>query len=193
MNKNLLQINDNIGAVSDENGDIKVVSKESNDCDFEEILELENDLNYLQRRRKMCNKHLREVKRRDIWGAICSGFIIAGEVILCTALYSSLPKGVLVVAMGTFYGFAKVVSINICGTYVGRNFQKKSLTEDISRLEEKIPETEKELEKMKEKVKFKEKASEEKTSLEQVPETLNIEVTGTLDVKPISLTRKREY
>ena len=44
MNEYLSQINDNYGIVSDENGEIKVVTKSENNCEFQDILLKENEL-----------------------------------------------------------------------------------------------------------------------------------------------------
>ena len=47
MNEYLSQINDNYGIVSDENGEIKVVTKSENNCEFQDILLKENELENL--------------------------------------------------------------------------------------------------------------------------------------------------
>ena len=47
MNKNLVQISNNFGVVSDENGEIKVVTKSETNCEFQNILLKENELQYL--------------------------------------------------------------------------------------------------------------------------------------------------
>ena len=39
MNKNLLEVGNYTGVVSDENGYVKIVHKDSNDWEFKEILE----------------------------------------------------------------------------------------------------------------------------------------------------------
>lgn len=44
MNKDLIEINNNCGAVSDENGDIKIIKKDSEEKDFLEILTTENEI-----------------------------------------------------------------------------------------------------------------------------------------------------
>ena len=43
MNQKLIQINDNYGVTIDENGNTKMVSKESNDYEFQDILTKENE------------------------------------------------------------------------------------------------------------------------------------------------------
>lgn len=47
MNKDLIKIDDNHGYVSNDRGDINLVSKENDSHDFEEILSKENDLENL--------------------------------------------------------------------------------------------------------------------------------------------------
>lgn len=44
MNKDLIEINNNYGVVSDENGDIKIIKKDSEEIDFLEILTTENEI-----------------------------------------------------------------------------------------------------------------------------------------------------
>lgn len=47
MNEYLSQISDNYGIVSDENGEIKVVTKSETNCKFQDILLKENELENL--------------------------------------------------------------------------------------------------------------------------------------------------
>ena len=67
MNKSLLQINDNYGAVSDENGNIKEITKENNNYEFKDILLKEN---YLQELNEKLNSSKEELScnKYDIIG-----------------------------------------------------------------------------------------------------------------------------
>lgn len=44
MNQQLIKINENLGAVSDEHGNIKLIDKTTNTYSFQEILEIENEI-----------------------------------------------------------------------------------------------------------------------------------------------------
>ena len=52
MNKELFQLNDNLGAVTNEKGNLRVVYKGNNNCEFKDILEKENELELLKNENK---------------------------------------------------------------------------------------------------------------------------------------------
>ncbi len=183
MNKDSLQ----------EKGDSGVIVKEDKDYDLEEISVLEDDLNYLRKRKNMCNKQLRDIKKDNLFGALWSAFIVAGEIFIVATFHSTVPAGVLAVGMGTFYGIAKVMAINCCGTYFSRRIKKRDIDEHIEKIEKMIPETEKELQKMKEKTKYRGdyKTNSYDNQIDHSQELLQDMPEKPLEEQDLKLTRKK--
>ena len=135
MNKNLLEVGNYTGVVSDENGYVKIVHKDSNDWEFKEILELENDLDYLHKRLTMTKNNLDKNKKDSIAANIWSACILVGEVFVYMVLHKQLPLSVTIAGMVCFYTFIKGFSIIEHGTRFTRHIKKKRLIERL----EKIP------------------------------------------------------
>lgn len=72
MNKELFQINDNIGAVTNEKGNLRVIYKENNNSEFKDILERENELESLKDEEKELSENLFSIK----YGSFLSDLII---------------------------------------------------------------------------------------------------------------------
>lgn len=72
MNEYLSQINDNYGIVSDENGEIKVVTKSETNCEFQDILLQENELENLNQELIAAKEKLIDNKERTINGELCN-------------------------------------------------------------------------------------------------------------------------
>lgn len=154
MNQNLIQINDNCGAVSDENGNIKVISKENSDCELQAILIKENELEDLISKLNTTKERLSSNKLNIIIGEILNTAIIGEEIALYVVLNSILPTAALITVMALFYIFAKGISLAIAGSRIGRYIERKKLNATIKDLDEKIPKLEKTLKDMKEKTKY---------------------------------------
>ena len=201
MNRNLIQINNKYGAVSDENGEIKVIKKENSDCDFEDILIKENDLDYLKKRLGMEKRHLEEVKNNSKYGNIFNAFILVAEIILFLVVSSTLPMSTTIICMLLFYICSKVPNIGLFGTRFTRYMKKKRLNERIKEIEEKLPELERELQTLKENAKYSVdyKTYSDETALDHSHEFFHNLSEYAIDeqeetpivVKDLSLTRKK--
>ena len=197
MNKNLLEVGNNTGDVSDENGYVKIVHKDSNDWEFKEILELENDLDYLHKRLTMTKNNLDKNKKDSIAANIWSACILVGEVFVYMVLHKQLPLSVTIAGMVCFYTFIKGFSIIEHGTRFTRHIKKKRLIERLEKTEEKIPLLEKELKEKKEKVNY--KVSTTSRNLEQSKEFISSLPEYTIEdekeipvvAKDLILTRKK--
>ena len=155
MNQNLIQINDNYGAVSDENGNISIISKDNQEYDLQDILTKENELEILKSRLNTEKKELSTNKIKIIFGEIMNGLIIGGEIALYYFLHSTLPTSILLFLMSLVYTITKGLSLIEYGTRIGRITERKKLKTSIESLERKIPESEKELCEMKQKTNYK--------------------------------------
>lgn len=155
MNQNLIQINDNYGAVSDENGNISIISKDNQEYDLQDILTKENELEILKSRLNTEKKELSTNKKNIIFGEIMNGLIIGGEIALYYFLHSTLPTSILLFLMSLVYTITKGLSLIEYGTRIGRITKRKKLKTSIESLEREIPESEKELCEMKQKTNYK--------------------------------------
>ena len=197
MNKNLLEVGNYTGVVSDENGYVKIVHKDSNDWEFKEILELENDLDYLHKRLTMTKNNLDKNKKDSIAANIWSACILVGEVFVYIVLHKQLPLSVTIAGMVCFYTFIKGFSIIEHGTRFTRHIKKKRLIERLEKTEEKIPLLEKELKEKKEKVNYKvsttsRNSEQSKEFISSLPEyTIEDEKEMPVVAKELILTRKK--
>ena len=201
MNQNLVQINDNYGAVSDENGSIKVISKENSDCELKDILAKENELEDLSLKLNTAKKELFSNKIDTIFGEILNTVIISGEIVLYFTLNSILPTAILITVMTLFYIPTKGVNLVSGGSRIGRHIKRKKLNATIRDLDEKIPQLEKILTDMKTKTKY----NVEYTTISNPKSTIHISnAYGDLsmymnscvneepkEIKVLSLTRKK--
>lgn len=154
MNQNLVQINDNYGAVSDENGNIKVISKENSDCELKDILIRENELENLSLKLNTAKKELSSNKIDIILGEILNTLIVAGEIFIYVVLNSTVSAAALIAAMALFYIPTKGMTLMAEGSRIGRYIKWKKLNATIRDLDEKIPQLEKTLTDMKAKTKY---------------------------------------
>ena len=155
MNKCLIQINDNYGAVSDENGNVKVVRKENNEVSFEDILTKENELSSLNEQLKDDKEELDINKNNMIYAEIFNLTIYGGTTALYFATEGKLTPVGTVLLLGTFYAtFKGVACLMTGGTRIGRIKRRKQIKNDIESLEQTIPTAEKELNDAKEKIHY---------------------------------------
>ena len=199
MKKKLVQISNACGIVSDENGDISFIEKESDSYNFEEILLKENNLEELKSKLEDCKNKLSLNKQNIIGGNVGSIILITMEIALFTFLHSALPLGILI-AVGTLsYIPFKGMLLLMCGTRIGRYKEKNKLIADIEKLESELPELEKELTEIKEKSKYKVRAStvnETKPSVEEIYPEISLSMDSYAPekhdtIKVLSLRKKK--
>lgn len=150
-----MQINNNCGVVSDEDGNISIIKKENDLYDFEKILLKENELESLELKLKNSKKALSNNKQKMICGEIASVFLIMSEVVLLASCLSAAPIKILIIAMAFYYVIGKLSISTYFGTRIGRYFKKKKLTAAIEKMELDILTLKKELMEIKEKSKYK--------------------------------------
>lgn len=163
MNKNLVQISNNFGVVSDENGNVKILNKENEDYCFQDILMTENELESLKSELNDTKQKLHLNKIDIILGEILSSLLIIGEIILYSVGVSSYPISALAIVMTLTYIPMKTILLFSCGgSRIRKYTQKKKLNKTLNDLEEKIPQIEKSLNTMIEKAKYSANWTEDK-------------------------------
>lgn len=150
MNKELVKLSDNLGAVTDENGDIKIVEINKSENSLEDILLKENEIENIQNTIYFLQADLTEKNVRKMV-AIILGLIF---------VFASLPFSICLILEETsnpFWALLKITPFIFEGiipfTFVGNpiTFVKnlKILKEKIITTEEKLKINQKELEDLK--------------------------------------------
>ena len=155
MNEYLSQISDNYGIVSDENGEIKVVTKSETNCEFQDILLKENELENLNQELITAKEELIENKANTIFGELGNLVIIGGGIFLGIELFPATSTQLLIHTLIGMYAITKTILLAMCGTRIGRYKKNKKLKSSIESLEENSVQLEAELKNLKEKAKYK--------------------------------------
>lgn len=162
MNKNLVQISNNFGVVSDENGEIKVVTKSETNCEFQNILLKENELENLNQELISAKRKLTENKANTLFGELGNLVIIGGGIFLSIELFPVVSTQLLIYQLIGTYAILKSIILAMYGTRIGRYKKNKKLKSSIETLEENSVQLEAELKKMKEKAKYSASCTEDK-------------------------------
>lgn len=149
MYQDLVQINDNYGAIIDEDGNISIISKETQEYELADILKKENDLEKLELNLEENKKTLSDLKSKIFFGKIISILTIVDEFILYCVLHSVYSSTVVFSIMAIFYLLVKIPATIEYGTKIEGIIKKKKLQNVIKELEDKRFKSEKELQKMK--------------------------------------------
>lgn len=192
MNEYLSQISDNYGIVSDENGEIKVVTKSATNYELQDILLKENELENLNQELIAAKEKLIDNKERTINGELCNLVIIVGLIILAVAIFPVVSTQFLIYLLTGFYAITKAINIAMNGTRIGRYKENKKLNSSIKSLEENSLQLAYELVNLKEKAKYKVE-SDTKNYCAQYGSTKNTSEVlneGLGKVKVMKLTRK---
>lgn len=192
MNEYLSQISDNYGIVSDENGEIKVVTKSENNCEFQDILLKENELENLNQELIAAKSELTENKANTIFGELGNLVIIGGGIFLSIELFPVVSTQSLIYMLIGTYAIIKSISLVMYGTRIGRYKKNKKLKSTIESLEENSVQLEAELKNLKEKAKYRVE-SDTKDYCAQYGSTKNASEVLNEDlgkVKVLKLTRK---
>lgn len=192
MNEYLSQISDNYGIVSDENGEIKVVTKSATNYELQDILLKENELENLNQELIAAKEKLIDNKERTINGELCNLVIIVGLIILAVAIFPVVSAQFLIYLLTGFYAITKAINIAMNGTRIGRYKKNKKLNSSIKSLEENSLQLAYELVNLKEKAKYKVE-SDTKNYCAQYGSTKNASEVlneGLGKVKVMKLTRK---
>ena len=192
MNEYLSQISENYGIVSDENGEIKVVTKSESNFEFQDVLLKENELEILKQELMDAKEKLIDNKERIIFGELCNLVIIGGGIFLGIELFSVVTPQLLVYLLTGMYAITKAINIAMNGTRIGRYKKNKKLKSSIESLEKNSLQLEVELKKIKEKAKYKVE-SDTKNYCVEYGSTKNVSEVVNEDlgkVKVLKLTRK---
>ena len=192
MNEYLSQISDNYGIVSDEFGEIKVVTKSETNCKFQDILLKENELENLNQELITAKSELTENKANTIFGELGNLVIIGGGIFLSIELFPVVSTQSLIYMLIGTYSIIKSISLVMYGTRIGRYKKNKKLKSTIESLEENSVQLEVELKNLKEKAKYKVE-TDTKNYCAQYGSTKNVSEVLNEDlgkVKILKLTRK---
>ena len=154
MNEYLSQISDNYGIVSDEFGEIKVVTKSETNCKFQDILLKENELENLNQELITAKSELTENKANTIFGELGNLVIIGGGIFLSIELFPVVSTQSLIYMLIGTYAIIKSISLVMYGTRIGRYKKNKRLKSTIESLEKNSVQLEAELKNLKEKAKY---------------------------------------
>lgn len=154
MNEYLSQISDNYGIVSDEFGEIKVVTKSETNCKFQDILLKENELENLNQELITAKSELTENKANTIFGELGNLVIIGGGIFLSIELFPVVSTQSLICMLIGTYAIIKLISLALYGTRIGRYKKNKKLKSTIESLEKNSVQLEAELKNLKEKAKY---------------------------------------
>lgn len=154
MNEYLSQISDNYGIVSDEFGEIKVVTKSETNCKFQDILLKENELENLNQELITAKSELTENKANTIFGELGNLVIIGGGIFLSIELFPVVSTQSLICMLIGTYAIIKLISLALYGTRIGRYKKNKKLKSSIESLEKNSVQLEAELKNLKEKAKY---------------------------------------
>lgn len=182
MNNELVQINKNLGVVTDENGSAKII-KINDDNKLEEILLRENDLEAIKYSLKEMTERLTHLKSYKSFKRVESLGILTGIFIIqlvSPGNFSSLLSSIV---------FTKILLtvIKACsfGNPITLRLRVKMLEDDIDNLETTIPELEQELAYLKSEAKFQEISS--------IPEQYsNLNTTVSKQESDDDFTKKQE-
>lgn len=192
MNEYLSQISDNYGIVSDEFGEIKVVTKSETNCEFQDILLKENELENLNQELITAKSELTENKANTIFGELGNLVIIGGGIFLSIELFPVVSTQSLICMLIGTYAIIKLISLALYGTRIGRYKKNKKLKSTIESLEKNSVQLEAELKNLKEKAKYRVE-SDTKDYCAQYGSTKNASEVLNADlgkVQVLKLTRK---
>ena len=192
MNEYLSQISDNYGIVSDEFGEIKVVTKSETNCEFQDILLKENELENLNQELITAKSELTENKANTIFGELGNLVIIGGGIFLSIELFPVVSTQSLICMLIGTYAIIKLISLALYGTRIGRYKKNKKLKSTIEFLEKNSVQLEAELKNLKEKAKYRVE-SDTKDYCAQYGSTKNASEVLNADlgkVQVLKLTRK---
>lgn len=184
-------MNQNYGAVIDDNGNISSIRKDSSEIGFEEILKKENRLEVLNSRYK------RKTEEYDN-AIIDSKFAVAADtaVFVITAFGTIVSMGtslpIMLLTSCGIYGVSKLMAVFAYGTRRSRKYKQEELTGEIKRLEREIEDTKSEILHDKDKVKFSKEVCMEVIDDAEILFNLDQIVSNEKEkVKVISLIRQR--
>lgn len=148
MNVNAIKIDEEKCAVIDEQGNIKIISLNSNE-QLEELLLKENHLENTMNEIEKYKNELKKNKNNSIHAEIRNAAIYTLDIILFIFGFSIIPLPVLLLLLFIGHVLLKHINITNYGTKISRGKQKYTLENKLKVLEEQIPVLEKQISKIK--------------------------------------------
>lgn len=149
MNQDLIQANDNYGAVTDEFGNTTIITKENNNVSFETILNMENEIENLNHILSIRKSELKRNSEKILCSETINLFTIVGLVVVFNFVNSILSVQTLFFTMLITYIFPKLLNITTYGTRLSRISERKYIKHIIKTLKRNINEKEKSLQEVK--------------------------------------------
>ena len=187
MNQYLIEINENNGAVINDEGKFNI-SKNSNEFEFEEILRREDEIEELNNKKDANKIKLYNVETYGRWSKAADifAFVFAGLFSIPLIYISPIAIPVTVLCSTAF---TKSLLVIAWGTKKSRNKEIKRLETEISNTENEISSKEEELSNIKSKVNYKVIIDETKSI--DIPTIKSVNVDKKVKIK--KLGEKRHY
>ena len=155
MYKELVELNDKEGLVSNENGNISLVKKESDEYSFDDILNLETELEKKQRNLSDVNYKLSENKLKCSMSKMISILEVVMEVlILLISIGYASPLRIVITMILSYLSLEGLTCCMLASTRKSRKKEQQELLQALNELESEIPLIEKKLKEMEEKVNY---------------------------------------
>ena len=155
MYKELVELNDKEGLVSNENGNISLVRKESDEYSFDDILNLETELEKKQRYLSDVNYKLSENKLKCSMSKMISILEVVMEVlILLISIGYASPLRIVITMILSYLSLEGLTCCMLASTRKSRKKEQQELLQALNELESEIPLIEKKLKEMEEKVNY---------------------------------------
>ena len=155
MYKELVELNDKEGLVSNENGNISLVRKESDEYSFDGILNLETELEKKQRNLSDVNYKLSENKLKCSMSKMISILEVVMEVlILLISIGYASPLRIVITMILSYLSLEGLTCCMLASTRKSRKKEQQELLQALNELESEIPLIEKKLKEMEEKVNY---------------------------------------
>ena len=155
MYKELVELNDKEGLVSNENGNISLVRKESDEYSFDDILNLETELEKKQINLSDVNYKLSENKLKCSMSKMISILEVVMEVlILLISIGYASPLRIVITMILSYLSLEGLTCCMLASTRKSRKKEQQELLQALNELESEIPLIEKKLKEMEEKVNY---------------------------------------
>ena len=148
MNVNAIKIDDTRCAVIDEQGNIKIVSLNSNE-QLEKLLLKENELENVKKELEKCNKDIIENKNYSIAAEFRNISTYILDILIFLMCYTVISLPILLGIICVCHGLLKGTNILNHGTRAGRKIKRNTLNQKLKLLEEQIPVLEKQISEIK--------------------------------------------
>ena len=155
MNNNLIEVNDLIALKTDDEGKISVIIKDNNEYRFEDILEIENEIEILNQKIENCYDEIKKNKLVTLFAEtinFSSIFIILLMYFLSNNL---IELNNIFFPMIMFYSVSKCINVKVFETRLKRYKTRIDNNNTLDKLQNKLESKEKQLIDMRTKTNYK--------------------------------------